>query len=154
MVRLEALTRPELIYCPLPAEDRGEVLRAFANRIAERGLVPGAEELYRRLLEREELGSTGVGSGVAIPHCKLKGLARPLLSIGVVDEPGLDFGAADGKPVRLLFLVVSPTDSPAEHLQVLAAISRWVKAGTHAERILESRSADEIYRLLRQDVSA
>jgi PTS system nitrogen regulatory IIA component len=84
----------------------------------------------------------------------LKGLVRPLLSIGVVARPGVDFGAADGKPVRLFVLVVSPSDSPAEHLQVLAAISRWVKADSHAEKVLESKGAEEIYRLLRQDLSA
>jgi PTS system nitrogen regulatory IIA component len=150
MLPLDQLTRPDLIFAPLAAESRGELLQALAGRLAAQGLVADAGELCRRLAEREDLGSTGVGGGVAIPHCKLPGLARPLLAIGVAAEPGIEFGASDGKPVRLFFLVVSPTDAPAEHLQVLAAISRWVRADSHAERVLASDSPQSILRLLRQ----
>lgn len=150
-MRLESLTRPELIFRYLPAQDRDSVLKAFAERLGGLGLIRSTEELFDKLLEREQLGSTGIGSGVAIPHCKLKGLERPVLAVGVVDRPGVDFGAVDGKPVRLFFLLVSPTEAPAEHLQVLAAISRWVKAGDHVAELLDSRDADEIYSLLRQE---
>lgn len=147
-MRLESLTRPELIFRHLPAQDRDWVLQALAGRLADRGLVASAEELFEKLLEREQLGSTGIGAGVAIPHCKLKSLERPVLAIGVTDRPGVDFGAIDGKPVRLFFLLVSPTQSPAEHLQVLAAISRWVKEGDRVAELLDSRDAEEIYSLL------
>lgn len=150
-MRLESLTRPELIFRHLPAQDRDSVLQALAARLAESGLVGSSAELLAKLQEREQLGSTGIGAGVAIPHCKLKGLERPILAVGVVDRPGVDFGAVDGKPVRLFFLLVSPTQSPAEHLQVLAAISRWVKAEGHVAELLESRDAGEIYALLRQE---
>lgn len=150
-MRLDTLTRPELIYSALPGGDRDSVLRAFADRMAERDLIPDSGALYAKLLEREQLGSTGIGSGVAIPHCKLKGLSGPILSIGVVGKPGVEFGAVDGKPVRVFFLVVSPTESPADHLQVLAAISRWIKADDHVAGLLEARTGQEIYDLLRQD---
>lgn len=149
-MRLESLTRPELIFHHLVAGDGEGVLRTFAGGLAELGLVRSGEELLARLREREQLGSTGIGGGVAIPHCKLKGLERPLLAIGLTDEPGVDFGAVDGKPVRLFFLLVSPLDAPAEHLQVLAAISRWVKADQHVADVLASRDAEEVYALLQQ----
>jgi nitrogen PTS system EIIA component len=149
-MRLESLTRPELIFHRLVAGDGDAVLRTFAAGIAELGLVRSADELQARLREREQLGSTGIGGGVAIPHCKLKGLERPLLAIGLTDEPGVDFGAVDGKPVRLFFLLVSPLDAPAEHLQVLAAISRWIKADQHVADVLASRDAEEVYTLLQQ----
>jgi len=152
-MRLDSLTRPELIYSSLPGQDRDSVLRVFARRLADNGLIPESEALYDKLVEREQLGSTGIGSGVAIPHCKLKGLSAPLLSIGVVDRPGVDFGAVDGKPVRVFFLVVSPTEAPAEHLQVLAAISRWVKADEHVASLLGARGPEEIYELLRQETA-
>jgi nitrogen PTS system EIIA component len=146
-VRLGSLTRPELIFPDLPAGDRSEVLRAFADRLAGRGLVPDGAELFQRLWEREQLGSTGIGTGIAIPHCKLQGLAHGIVAVGMVPG-GVEFGAPDGKPVQILFLVVSPSASPAEHLQILAAISRWVRADQHAERILTLREPGEVYALL------
>jgi nitrogen PTS system EIIA component len=148
---LASLIRPELIFPELAAADRSQVLHAFADRIAGLGLAT-AEELFGRLWEREQLGSTGIGSGIAIPHCKLPRLARGIVAIGTVPG-GVDFGAVDGKPVCLFFLVVSPSESPAEHLQVLAAISRWIKAGDHAASVLELREPQAIYDFLRQEAS-
>ena len=144
---LGELTRPDLIFPDLPATDRQEALRALAGRVAERGLVASAEGLFQKLWEREQLGTTGIGSGIAIPHCKLSGLARGIVAVGLAPQ-GVDFGAADGKPVQVLFLVVSPSGSPAEHLQILAALSRWVRAGQHAEKILALRDPAAVYDLL------
>ena len=148
--RLGTLTRPELIFPELPAGDASQVLRAFAERIAGRGLVRDPDELYQKLREREQLGSTGIGSGIAIPHCKLQGLGKGVVAIGLVPQ-GVDFGAVDGKPVRVFFLVISPSESPAEHLQILAAISRWVKAGQHAEKLLELHDPAAVYDYLQQE---
>lgn len=149
-MRLGSLTRPELIFPDLPATDRSGVLSAFADRLAQVGLVRNAADLFQKLWEREQLGSTGVGSGIAIPHCKLKGLQHGVVAIGLVPA-GVDFEAADGQPVKVFFLVVSPSESPAEHLQVLAAISRWVKADRHAEKILALSGPQEIYDFLRRE---
>jgi mannitol/fructose-specific phosphotransferase system IIA component (Ntr-type) len=151
-VRLGSLTRPDLIFPDLPAADRPEVLRALADRVAALGVVANGADLFQRLWEREQLGSTGIGAGIAIPHCKLPGLAHGIVAVGLVPG-GVDFGAADGRPVKVLFLVVSPSDAPAEHLQILAAISRWVRAGHHAERILALREPGEVYDLLRDEGS-
>ena len=149
-MRLGALTRPELIFPGLEAADRSQLLRTFAERIAAAGLVGNAEELYQKLWEREQIGSTGIGSGLAIPHCKLKGLARGIVAIGTVPG-GVDFGAVDGRPVRLVFLVISPIDSPAEHLQILAALSRWIKADRHAEGLLARNDPQAIYQYLEEE---
>ena len=151
-MRLGALTRPELIFADLPAADRPEVLRALADRVAGQGLVKSGAELFQRLWDREQLGSTGIGSGIAIPHCKLQGLAHGVVAVGLVPD-GVDFGAADGQPVKVVFLVVSPSGSPAEHLQMLAAISRWARADQHAERLLALRDPAQVYDLLRDEAS-
>ncbi|HEX5718089.1 MAG TPA: PTS sugar transporter subunit IIA [Thermoanaerobaculia bacterium] len=148
-LRLASLTRPELIFPDLPGEDRDAVLRELAGRIAKAGVVRDPDDLFQKLWEREQLGSTGIGSGIAIPHCKLPGLSHGIVAIGLAPG-GVDFGAADGQPVRLLFLVLSPSASPGEHLQVLATISRWVKAG-RAERILELREPTAVVELLEQE---
>lgn len=149
-MRLDSLTRPELIFSQLAGSDRSSILRAFAERMAERGVVADAGLLYQRLWEREQLGSTGIGAGVAIPHCKMSGLERVVLAIGIA-KGGVDFGAADGQEVRVLFLLISPTDAPAEHLQSLAAISRWVRADHHLDQILALDTQEEIYELLRRE---
>ncbi|MFP5288135.1 MAG: PTS sugar transporter subunit IIA [Thermoanaerobaculia bacterium] len=149
-MRLGGLIRPELIFPELPAADRSQVLRVFSERIAHEGTIRDAGELYQKLWEREQLGSTGIGSGIAIPHCKIKGLTRGVVAIGLVPE-GVDFAAVDGRPVQVFFLVISPSESPAEHLQILAAISRWVKTDRNAEKVLALRDPQAIYDFLRQE---
>jgi PTS system nitrogen regulatory IIA component len=149
-VRLASLTRPELIFPDLPAQDRDSVLRALAGRIAGLGLVRDAEGLFQKLREREQLGSTGVGAGVAIPHTKLPGLEEEIVAIAMVPE-GVGFGAADGQPVRLLFLVLSPSSAPAAHLQVLAAISRWLRVPGKAEHLVELRDPAAVVQFLEED---
>ncbi len=123
------LTRPELIFPNLQATDSAGVLRELAAHVAAEGVVRDGDGLYRALLEREQLGSTGIGHGVAIPHCKLKGLDHGIVALGLAG-PGIDFGAPDGKPVSVFFLVLSPDDNPGEHLQTLARVSRWVRDGS------------------------
>lgn len=151
-MRLESLTRPELIFPNLHGEDRGKILHAIAEQIATRGVIKDPEELFRLLQEREDLGSTGIGGGVAIPHCKINGLDHVTLAVGLCNPP-VDFNAVDKEPVSVIFLVLSPVDSPAEHLQSLAAISRWVKSGDHIQRIRHLEQADDIYALLKDGSS-
>lgn len=148
-MRLDSLTDPELIFPEIDASDRETVLRDLSERLAGQDVIGDSGELYAKLMEREQLGSTGVGAGVAIPHCKLADLSRVVLAIGITRR-GVDFGAIDTEPVRLFFLVVSPTDAPAVHLQVLAAISRWLKQDSHASRVLELQDPQAIYRLLEE----
>jgi PTS system nitrogen regulatory IIA component len=149
-MRVANLTHPELIFPHLAGSDRPTVLRAFADRLAEISTVNDADDLYRRLIEREDLSSTGIGSGVAIPHCKMNGLSEVVVAIGLCEQP-VDFDAPDDEPVDLLFLLVSPEDAPAEHLQSLSAISKWVKANRHVEKIRQLDDAGSIYELLERE---
>jgi PTS system nitrogen regulatory IIA component len=119
----------------------------MARRLKESGDIKDAADLARKLLEREKLGCTGLGNGIAIPHCKLSGLESVVLAVGV-SRQGVDFHALDGKLVRLIFLVLSPAEAPAGHLQALARISRLVKTPGITEGILASENADQIRRLL------
>ena len=152
-MRLSSLTRPDLIFVDLPGADGPTVLRAFAERVVERGIVPDADQLYKRLLEREKLGTTALGHGVAVPHCKIDSLDRVVVAVGLFRK-GIEFEAADDLPVRLLFLVISPDAAPAEHLQSLAAISRWVKADHHVERLLELEEPLAIFELLGKETES
>lgn len=149
-MRLGSLIRPDLIFPDLPAGDRPQVLRALAGRLAGRGLVQDADDLFDKLWEREQLGTTAIGGGIAIPHCKVDRLKSGVVALGRAEE-GVDFGAADGQPVRLFFLVISPSQSPAEHLQILAAISRWIKGGGHIEALLAQPDAGALYEYLQRE---
>ena len=148
-MELGALTKPELIFPELAGSDQASALWAFAEAMATAEVIDDAHQVYEKLLEREELGSTGIGNGVAIPHCKVKRLSDVVVAIGILRE-AVDFGASDGLPVRLLFLVLSPESEPAAHLKSLAAISRWVQADAHVERILRRPDRGFILELLRQ----
>lgn len=149
-ISLSSLVRRELVFPDLGGGDRDTLLRNFAQAMAEREAVRDWEALYRRLREREDLGTTGIGSGVAIPHCKLDRIDHVIVAVGV-SRHGVEFDAVDEKPVRLFFLVLSPPEAPADHLKSLAAISRWAKADRHAERLLELRDADAIFDMLREN---
>lgn len=127
-----------------------EALADFAVRVAQAGAVPSAAALAHALAERERLGSTAVGCGVAIPHAKLAGLSRPILAVGL-SPGGVDFAAADGEPVRLMFLIASPPDAPGEHLRLLAAISRWLSHGQARVRaLLNAAARDQVAALLQE----
>jgi PTS system nitrogen regulatory IIA component len=108
--------------------------------------APG--ELVARLVERERLGCTGLGGGVAIPHCKLRDLDGVIVAVAAMAQP-IDFGAADGIPVGLIFLVASPVDAAAPHLQALARISRLLRTPGVADGLRAARSAVEMLGLLR-----
>ncbi|MFN2387319.1 MAG: PTS sugar transporter subunit IIA [Thermoanaerobaculia bacterium] len=146
---LQSLVESRLVFPELQARTMQEALTEIARRLADAGVVADAEDLARRLLERERLGSTGLGSGIAIPHCKLRELQDVVLAVAM-SGPGVDFHSSDGIPVSLIFLILSPADMPALHLQALARISRAIRRPGVADRLRVARSAEEISGALQQ----
>jgi PTS system nitrogen regulatory IIA component len=138
----------EGLYHALPGATRDEVLEDLSFRLAQDGAVRAPGELVARLLERERLGCTGLGRGVAIPHCKLRDLEEVIVAVASTARP-IDFGAADGIPVTLIFLVASPADAAAAHLQALARISRLLRTPGVADGLRSARSAVEMLGVLR-----
>lgn len=145
---LSHLVRPELVFPRIRTGGRDELLRDLARQLEERGFVRKSNKLLELLLQREELGSTALGRGVAVPHCKMAGLGRSVLAVATCPE-GVDFQAEDGKPARLVFLLVSPASSPADHLRALAAVSAWVKAHTDLDELVAIGDADGLADRLR-----
>jgi nitrogen PTS system EIIA component len=144
----EPLADLRRVFHRLPGATREAVLEEMAVRMAERGLVPDAHELWERLIDRERLGCTGLGGGVAIPHCKLRDLPQIVAAVASTASP-VEFGASDHVPIDLIFLVASPADAPAAHLQALARISRVLRTPGVAGALRAAASAAEMADVLR-----
>ena len=128
------------------AETKPQILEALAQRFAAAyGL--DSSEVLERLQEREHLGSTGFGRGVAIPHARVAGPRRPMVALLKLEEP-VDFAAADGMPVDLVFGLVSPENCGVTHLHALAAISRLVRDERVHEALSEAPDEEALYSLL------
>jgi PTS system nitrogen regulatory IIA component len=136
----------DAIKTALPGGNKRSLLKQLAELAAQRLELPAATVLAG-LNEREQLGSTGFGQGVAIPHAKIDGLERIYCLFARLGEP-VDYKAIDGRPVDLMFLLLSPPNAGAEHLKALAAISRVTRDGATLERLRGARSRDALAALL------
>jgi len=128
------------------AADKPAILRALAEMFA-RAYALDAALVFERLEERETLGSTGFGRGVAIPHARFPGLVRPACAVLRLRGP-VDFAAADGMPVELVFGLLSPENSGATHLHALAAISRLVRDERVRDALVDAPRDAALYSLL------
>ena len=144
----EIITRQSVI-ANLKARDKAGVLRELADVICTAESSIDKDALVKVLEERERLGSTGIGDGVAIPHGKLNGIDKPLMSFGR-SKSGVDFDSMDTQPVHLFFLLVAPENSAGAHLKVLAKIARMLKNSNLRKRLLEAKDEDEIYNIIVQ----
>jgi len=135
-----------MIVSNLTSSDKVGVLRDLVRVLAQVEKEVDGERMLEILLERESLGSTGIGEGVAIPHGKSKDVKRLLASFGR-SLPGIDFQSMDGKPAHLFFLLVAPENSAGIHLKALARISRLMKDQTFRKRLMGANSSEEIYAL-------
>jgi len=153
IAELSEATSPALVFPDLRGADGDAVLGEIARGFAASLEGVEAEDVRRGFVEREELGTTALGSGLAIPHCKLDGLSRPRLAIGV-HRRGVEFGAPDGAPIRLFLAVVSPVSAPGSHLLVLASIARWARTPGRVDAMVSARDAASMLGLLAPDVGS
>jgi PTS system nitrogen regulatory IIA component len=143
---LSDLLKPEAVLPSLHAQSKKQVLQevcAMAARLT--GL--GEREIFDTILQRERLGSTGVGHGIAIPHGKLRGLDRLVGVFARLSRP-VDFDALDDQPVDLVFLLLAPEGAGADHLKALARIARVLRDGTVAQKLRIAGDAPDLYRVL------
>ncbi|MBA4421800.1 MAG: PTS fructose transporter subunit IIA [Syntrophus sp. (in: bacteria)] len=146
-MKITELLRKEYILEQLKAKSKQEVLAELAGVFLKGKIKFDSGAMLRVLLEREKLGSTGIGDGIAIPHGKLAGLDEILVAFGRSRE-GIAFEALDGKPVHLFFLLMAPENSAGQHLKALAKISRMLKDGAFRKKLLEARMHDDLVRVI------
>ena len=143
---LADLLAPEAVLSPLRVNGKKQALQELSDRAA---LVSGlpARAIFDALLQRERLGSTGVGDGIAIPHGKLAQCGRIFGVFARLERP-IEFDAPDGLPVDLLFLLIAPEKAGADHLKALASIARALRNPHFAARLRQTSDAGAAYALL------
>lgn len=139
------------IKADLTAEDKPAAIRELVESLAASGAIAAADApgIVAAIMKREELGSTGIGRGVAVPHTKHPTVERLVGTVGVSVE-GVDFNSLDGDKVQLFFLLVSPPDRPGDHLRALENISRQLRDETFCRFLKQARSAQDIHLLLEE----
>jgi PTS system nitrogen regulatory IIA component len=148
-MKLSEMIKANNIIPDLKAKDKNGVLEELAGAISNNESSIEKEALVKVLVERERLGTTGIGDGVAIPHGKLETIEHPIISFGR-SKAGLDFDSMDGQPAYLFFLLVAPENSSGIHLQVLAKIAKILKNSTFRKQLMEGSTKEELYQTIVQ----
>lgn len=149
-LKLFDLLFPETIIANLSASTKDEVIQELAGIVGKYCEEIAPIELTKILLEREALGSTGIGEGVAIPHGKYPGIKYLAGALGR-SKDGVDFQSMDGQPAHLFFLLVAPENSAGLHLKALARIARLLKTERFRKKIMEAGSQEEMVEVLREE---
>jgi len=150
-MRVHNLLTPEMVILELGSVTRDDLIKEMVGYLKKKNKINKEKELTEKLLQREDLGSTAIGDGVAIPHCKMKGITNPIVMLSV-SRNGVDFQSLDGEPSHLFFLVVSSPENPSVNLQILAAIAQLVrKAERVKERILGAENAQKVLEVIRDE---
>ncbi|HHX82487.1 MAG TPA: PTS IIA-like nitrogen regulatory protein PtsN [Pseudomonadaceae bacterium] len=143
-MKLTDLLRPEMTFSNVQGLSKKRLLEESAELIASRIENINAQELFTALLAREQLGSTGVGKGIAIPHCRLQSLTEITGCLVKLEQP-IDFDAMDGAPVDLLFFLVVPDTTIKGHLEALKTIAEHLSDPAFCERLRSTESDAALY---------
>jgi PTS system nitrogen regulatory IIA component len=151
-MEISDLIEPRAVVPSLRAANKKQLLQEIARRASE---ITGEPEraIFDVLLERERLGTTGVGAGIAIPHGKLPGLKR-LYGLFVRLETPIDFESIDEQPVDLVFLLLAPGGAGADHLKALARVSRLLRDRTMCDKLRGSDNPEALYALLTENATS
>ena len=149
---LSQILRPSCIKVPLQSKDKRSAISELVDLLNDNGLLTSKDGALDAILVREQTRSTGIGSGIALPHGKCKAVKELVMALGIAREP-IDFASIDGKPVTLVIMLVSPLDQTGPHIQALAKISRLMLDKQFRESLEKAATAEEAYELLSQKES-
>lgn len=138
------------ICLDLKSTQKEDVLAELCTILEGQGKIKDKQAVLTALMDRERLGSTGIGQGVAIPHGKSDSAMELVAALGV-SKKGVQFGALDGEPVYVIFLLISPPDSAGNHLKALARVSRLLKDKFFRQAIKEAKVADDVKKVIQEE---
>ena len=144
---LTQILQPNCVKVPVENKDKEAVITELVDLLDANGLLLDRDVALDAVLTRERTRSTGTGAGIAIPHGKCNAVKELVMAIGIAHEP-IEFESVDGKPVKILILLVSPADQTGPHIQALASISRLMLNEEFKQKLEQAASADEVYELL------
>jgi PTS system nitrogen regulatory IIA component len=149
-MKITDILSPEMVIADLKGTTTPDILSELARALtAQNGEIKLAD-LTAVLAERERLGSTAIGDGIAIPHGKLRGVKKIIGAFGRHSQ-GVDFDSLDGGPSQLFFVLVAPEDSASLHLKALARVSRLLKEGSFRSRLLAAKDGAELFNLIKEE---
>jgi PTS system nitrogen regulatory IIA component len=146
-MQLDQIFKVEFINADLLAKNKDEALAELVNTIIKGGIKLNYSSIIEVLKQRESLGSTGIGDGVAIPHGKIAELDDIVVAFGRSTE-GVSYNSLDGKPVHLFFLLLAPENSAGQHLKILAKISKMLKEADFRKKLIKAKSQSDLYQVI------
>ena len=145
-MNISDLLAPEAVLASLKAQTKKQLLQELAARAQVRTQLP-EKQIFETLNERERLGTTGVGAGIAIPHGRMAGVVN-ITGVFARLESAIDYEAVDGQPVDLVFMLLAPENAGADHLKALARVSRLLRNQQTCEKLRAAKSAEALYAIL------
>ncbi len=146
--KLSELLKPDCIELDLQGRKKPEIIREMLGVISGCVDIGNEETLFEELMERERLSSTGIGNGIAIPHCLTPHVETTQLAFGRKLD-GVKFDSVDNRPATLFFLLIGPDSNPNLHLQMLSKLARYLHDGTFCRRLLTAKSSEEVIEAFR-----
>ncbi|MBM15835.1 MAG: PTS fructose transporter subunit IIA [Nitrospina sp.] len=151
-MKIEEILKKESVIADLLADNKIDVIKEMIYRLKENNFIKNEEALFNTLMEREKLGSTGIGENVAIPHGKSNEVTQ-IITVLARSKKGIEFESLDQKPVHFICMVIAPANSTGQHLKALARISRLFKNQGLREGILQAGNPDVIYSIITNEDS-
>ncbi len=149
-LRISDYLKPEVIMMKLKQQEKIAVLKELVEHLVKNNLVKNGEEFINALAKRENLESTGIGNGIAIPHARTDTVEDLVLAFARSSE-GVDFSAIDGKPSHLIFLIASPEDKKSEYIMALAKLSRLLRRESVRKMLMDAESPEEILKIVQDN---
>ncbi|HRD02538.1 MAG TPA: PTS sugar transporter subunit IIA [Candidatus Saccharicenans sp.] len=149
-MRLSNIINDKTILLDIKAKSKAEALREMVNYLKKNKLISRPEEVIDKLEQRESLGTTALGEGLALPHCKVKWVNNPIVLVGLARQ-GVPFDAPDGCPVNIFFLLITSLEDPSLNLQILALIAQLIKKSPELkEKLLQAKSPAEVREIIKR----
>lgn len=143
---------PKSIILSLKEKDKKGIIKELIDILAQNRRVKDKEEAFKSVMEREKLGSTGVGLGIAIPHGRTSAVDKLVGALGISKE-GVDFESLDGEPVHFVFLILSPLDATGDYLRAISRVARFFKDKFFREALKNVSSVEEAIKIIKQEDS-
>ncbi len=149
-MKLGEVLNESLIKIPLQKFDKKEIITEMIDVLTASGKIMDRNKVLQSVLEREQMMSTGIGNSVAIPHGKSQGVQELVVGLGITSQD-VNFDALDGKPVRIVFMLVGPEKSSSVHIKMLSRISRLLNQATFRKKLIDSKSGQEIMGIINDE---